>query len=172
MIKQDPHHTFQWPGRRAQQRHRRAFPLLTPGPRGPPAISLGCKTWRADPYRPPDSHSAPCLPCTVLPRGQRVTQGLGYTRKGGVSVRLSLGSPRKTTCLKGHEVVELLGAGRQLLVRGRCDTAQRAIGICGRGDGSVAALGTPVVSQGRAWERGDGSAAAPGLPVITGKGRE
>lgn len=106
--------------------------LLTPGPRDPPAISLGCKARRADPCRPPGSHSAPCLPCTALPRDQRVTQGLGCTRRGRVSIRLPLGSPRKTTCLKGHEVIELLRAGRQLLVRGGCDTAQRAVRICGR----------------------------------------
>ena len=89
-----------------------------------------------------------------------------------MSIRLPLGFPRKTTCLKGHEVIELLGAGRQLLVGGRCDTAQRAVGICGREE---TAQRRPRAAPrchrdghtGQAWERGDGSAAAPGTPAVS-----
>ena len=101
-----------------------------------------------------------------------MTQGLGCTRQEGVSIRLPLGFPRKTTCLKGHEVIELLGAGRQLLVGGRCDTAQRAVGICGREETAQRRPQAPPRCHrdghtGRTWERGDGSAAAPGSPTVS-----
>ena len=49
-------------------------------------------------------------------------------------IKLPFGPSVSTTCLKGNEVVELIGAGGRLLVLGRCDPAQLAIGLCRRED--------------------------------------
>lgn len=75
----------------------------------------------------------------------------------------------KTTCLKGNEVLELIRAGLWLLVLGRCNTAQLAVGVCGKNDpDSAGNPDHPERSKGKLHEWSMG----PGLAVRNPGGRK
>ena len=82
------------------------------------------------------SEPCPALPstsCRNIP-GTTKWSGIQRAERKTCHIKLPLSPSVRTTCLKGNEVVELIGAGGWLLVLGRCNPTQLAIRLCRRED--------------------------------------
>lgn len=126
-------------------RARAPLPSSTQGRRPSPAPDR-CLREPSPPFPRPYRDSA---------GDQDKQDGARRRTRGAADPQLS----RKTTCLKGHEVVELLRAGRRLLLGSGRDTVELAlaVGICGE-----KVLSGWAGGAGRVGRPGEGGTQRPG----------